>query len=182
MRFSCGAFVRKTSVVDMDVHDDHAHRGAARRRRSAVCARFCATRSSLSRCRWPLCLTQTTTYTDAATFAATASPAATCAVTPAPSPEIEHVVPAPVATRVLGTVQPHVIFQEIPEVHVVERIQERIVETIEVLLHERVRQFTAEQKLCTCQSLRSISRVPSPMLLRSLIRSLSRKRLPHLLT
>ena len=83
---------------------------------SAVCARFCATRSSLSlaRCSWPVCLTtrgtelvvpmpgrKLMTYTDAATFAATASPAATYAATPAPLPDIEHVFPAPVATHVV---------------------------------------------------------------------------------
>ena len=56
--FCCGAFVRKTKVVDMDVHDDHANRGAARRRRERR-LRVAAPREalSLSRCSWPLCLT-----------------------------------------------------------------------------------------------------------------------------
>ena len=46
--------------------------------------------------------------------------------------------------QLVATVQLHVIFQ-IPQVQVVERIQEQIVESIEVLPHERVQQFTAEQ-------------------------------------
>jgi len=36
-------------------------------------------------------------------------------------------------------------FQEIPQVQVVERIQEQIVDPIEVLPHERVQQFTTKQ-------------------------------------
>ena len=52
-----------------------------------------------------------------------------------------------VAAQIIATVQPQVIFQEIPQVQVVERIQEPIVEPIEVLPHERVQQFTAEQRV-----------------------------------
>jgi len=37
------------------------------------------------------------------------------------------------------------VSQEIPQVQVVERIQEPNVEPFEVLLHERVQQFTTEQ-------------------------------------
>ena len=44
-----------------------------------------------------------------------------------------------------ATVQPRVIVQEIPEVQVVERIQEKIVEPIEVLPQERAQQHTATQ-------------------------------------
>ena len=50
-----------------------------------------------------------------------------------------------VAAQIDATVQQHVIFQEIPQVQVMGRIQEQIVEPIEVLPHERVQQFTVEQ-------------------------------------
>ena len=47
--------------------------------------------------------------------------------------------------QIVATVQLDVIFQEIPVVHVVERIQEQIVEPIEVLPQERVQLHTAIQ-------------------------------------
>ena len=47
--------------------------------------------------------------------------------------------------QIVATVQPQAIVQEIPQLPVVERIQQQIVEPIEVLLHDRVQQFTAEQ-------------------------------------
>ena len=47
--------------------------------------------------------------------------------------------------QIVPTVQPHVTFQEIPEVQVVEQIQEQIVEPIEVLPQERVQLHTAIQ-------------------------------------
>ena len=50
-----------------------------------------------------------------------------------------------IRNKSLRQYKPHVIFQEIPQVQVVERIQEQIVEAVEVLPHERVQQVTAEQ-------------------------------------
>ena len=47
--------------------------------------------------------------------------------------------------QIVTTVQPHAIFQETPGVQVVERILEQIVESIEVLPHERAIQRTAKQ-------------------------------------
>ena len=47
--------------------------------------------------------------------------------------------------QLVATIQPPVIFEEIPEVQVVERIQEQIVETIEVVPQERATQRTSEQ-------------------------------------
>ena len=46
--------------------------------------------------------------------------------------------------QIVATVQPHVIFQEIPEVQVVERIQEQIVAPIDVHPQERVHLHTAQ--------------------------------------
>ena len=47
--------------------------------------------------------------------------------------------------RIVATVQPHVIFKEIPELQVVKRIQEQIFGHSEVLPQERVEQHTAKQ-------------------------------------
>ena len=47
--------------------------------------------------------------------------------------------------QIVATVQPHVRFQEIPEIQVVERIQEQIVEPIEAPLQEHVQLHTAFQ-------------------------------------
>ena len=47
--------------------------------------------------------------------------------------------------QIVATVQPHAIFQEISEVQVVERMQQQIVEPVEVLPQERVQQHTAVQ-------------------------------------
>ena len=40
--------------------------------------------------------------------------------------------------QIVATIQPHVQFQEIPEVQFVERIQEQIVDTIKMVSQERV--------------------------------------------
>ena len=75
----CGAFVRKTMMTT-----------------SAIYARFSGTRSSRPRCRWPLCpTTRGTRLVDAVTQTVTYTDAATCAATAAPAPVIEYVVPAP---------------------------------------------------------------------------------------
>ena len=47
--------------------------------------------------------------------------------------------------QIVATVQQRAVVQEIPEVQVVVRIQEQIVETIEVLPQERVQHHTATQ-------------------------------------
>ena len=84
-------------------------------------------------------------------------PAATCAAT-AEAPQVVGSLPlsddfaAPMYNQVhqeqvVTTVQPHAIFEETPEVQVVERILEHIVEPIEVLPHERVIQRTFKQIL-----------------------------------
>ena len=77
----------------------------------------------------------------------------------------EHIVAGETTQNIVENpaVQEQVIVQEIPQVSIVERIQEQIIEPIEVLPHERVTQLTSEQILCTCQSLKSRSRVPSPI-------------------
>ena len=88
----------------------------------------------------------------AAPYAATASPctatedvASAPAVTyAAPAPDFEYVAPATPETvynqvqqeQIIATAKPHAIVQEIPEVPVVEWVQEQIVETIEVLAQE----------------------------------------------
>ena len=52
--------------------------------------------------------------------------------------------------QIVATVQPHVRFQEIPEIQVVERIQEQIVEPIEAPLQEHVQLHTALQISLSC--------------------------------
>ena len=47
--------------------------------------------------------------------------------------------------QIVATIQPHIRFQEIPEVQFVGRIQEQIVETIKVVSQERATQRTSEQ-------------------------------------
>ena len=107
--FCCGASVRKTSVVDMDVHDDHAHRGAARRRLRAFrryeklsLAMQMATASHHSRHRAGRAdaSTQASTYTDAATCAATAAPENV-----APAPVTENIAPASAVTHAVPSQQ-----------------------------------------------------------------------------
>ena len=115
----------------MDVHDDHAYRGAARRRRERRLRAFlhheklslAMQLATVSHHSWHRAgradvSTQTMTFSDAATFAATASPAATCAATPAPVPEIEHVIPAPVATHVV----PAPVFEHVVPAPVIENV------------------------------------------------------------
>ena len=87
--------------------------------------------------------------------------------------------------QIVATVQPHAIVQKIPEVPVVERIQEQIVEPIEVLPQERVQLHTAIQivhvPVPQIQEQSAVHNFLSHLLRfhRSLTRFLSRKSLPH---
>ena len=47
--------------------------------------------------------------------------------------------------QIVATIQPHIRFQEIPEVQFVQRTQEQFVETIKVVSQERATQRTSEQ-------------------------------------
>ena len=96
--FVAAPFLRKTLVVDMDVHDDHANRGAARRRRERRLRAFLrheklslAMQMAVSHHSW-----HRGGRADASTQIVTHSDAATCAATAAPAPEFEYVAPAPV--------------------------------------------------------------------------------------
>ena len=113
----------KTLVVDMDVHDERAHRGAARRCRERRLRAFlrheklavAMQMATVSHHSWHRAGRagagmQTVTYAapapvdeyitpNLAVFAASAPPpAATCAATPAPAPVIENVAPVPAVT------------------------------------------------------------------------------------
>ena len=101
--FCCDAFVRKTLVVDMDVHDDHAHRGAARRRRERRLRAFllheklslAMQMATVSHHLW-----HRAGRADASTQALIHTDAATCAATAAPAPVFEYVAPAPVIENI----------------------------------------------------------------------------------
>ena len=95
--------MRKTLVVDMDVHDDHAYRGVARRRRERRLRAFLRREklslsmhmATVSHHSWHRAgradaSTQTLTYTDAATCAATAAPEYV-----APALVVEYIAPVP---------------------------------------------------------------------------------------
>ena len=107
----CALLLRRLCAQDLggrhglDVHDDHAHRGAARRRRrlraflrheklSLAMQMATVSHHSWHRAGRADASTQTMTHTDAATCAATAAPAPVFEYV-APAPVIECIAPAP---------------------------------------------------------------------------------------
>ena len=105
----------------------------------------------------------------------------------APAPVIEYIAPSPAVSypsfypsfsrpneAITGLVNPQfpitadetsqvqVVVQEIPEVQVVERTQSKLLSPLKCL-HRSVCNSTPLYKLCTSQSLKSRSRVPSPV-------------------